>query len=134
MAHTPKPLTLRTTLALLTLPIVGIIVLGIWSSTSIRAANCPSNGHIIKLAYIGNSLAPAKLTTTRCSVLRITNTDTKPHQTAMGAHDHHTHYPGLDDDTPLVPGSSIDLLLVRSGTYRIHDHFDDDTHTTITIK
>jgi hypothetical protein len=122
------------TVAFLVIPVVIIFGTVLLTSPTQGEANCPKDSDIVTLRYADKKLTPNTLRAARCSTLRIVNADTVSHQTAMGAHDHHTHYPGLDDERSLAPGESLDITLVRSGTFRIHDHLDDAISASITIE
>ncbi len=94
--------------------------------------DCAHRGRHITLNIGSDGFTPATISAERCDLLIIMNTDSKPHRPALGAHDRHTAYPGFED-MDIQPRDTRAIILVQSGNYRLHDHYDESVAGSPTI-
>ena len=86
------------------------------------------------LVVIENSIAsPARTNAKPCDTLAIKNTDSKIRLIAFGIHDHHQAYDGIAEKV-LDKNQSFTVTLEQTGTFKFHDHLDDSTQGTFTVR
>jgi hypothetical protein len=94
---------------------------------------CSSPGKTVVVTFQHDRLDPKTVAAQQCDTLAIRNLDDHPHEPALGAHDHHADYPGFD--ALVVPKSGeVRVQLIRTGTYRLHDHLNDDIATVLVVE
>jgi hypothetical protein len=94
---------------------------------------CSSTGASVKVTLSDAGFSSKSITTHHCDVLEVRNTSSKTADLALGHHDHHLAYPGFIESR-LAPDSKESITLYESGEFTMHDHFNDDHETTLTIK
>ena len=83
--------------------------------------------------YIKQNVATPMATSAQlCDQLTIQNNDNVERLLSFGQHDHHVRYDGRTSET-LKPGQALTITLVKTGTFRFHDHYDDAVYGTFTI-
>ena len=71
-------------------------------------------------------------TTEQCTTLVVQNLGTKRFALAFGDHDKHYAYAGYEEQT-VRPGNSLTLTLAETGTFRLHNHYDESQEVALTI-
>lgn len=95
---------------------------------------CPANpSHTYEVDILNDKLTKSSITAHRCDRLIIKNLDNGVHRPALGPHNHHIDYPGFEE-TILVKNNSISVILSQTGSYALHDHFNEGDRTTLTIQ
>ncbi len=76
---------------------------------------------------------PNEVTGKLCDKLSIINHDDRIRLMAFGVHDSHQAYDGTVEK-PLQKGESLTVTLNKAGTYRFHDHIDDQAQGIFTVR
>jgi hypothetical protein len=76
---------------------------------------------------------PATFQAQRCETLTITNLDDVNREMAFGLHDDHVAYDGVLEKF-LQKGESFTVNLIQTGSFRVHDHENDDVEATFVVK
>lgn len=91
----------------------------------------PGASHFV---FIRNGNAqPAVTTGVLCDTLTIINQDPKLRLIAFGPHDRHIAYDGVTEQD-LAENQSMSVTLDKVGTYTFHDHIDDSSVGTFTVR
>jgi len=80
-----------------------------------------------------NVVTPSNTVGSRCETLTITNLDDMQRLIAFGPHEDHVAYDGIKEQA-VTKGESLRVTLVQTGTFRFHDHDDDEVQGTFTVK
>jgi plastocyanin len=84
------------------------------------------------IAIQNDTITPAHTNAAVCDTLTITNLDDKRRLMAFGTHDHHTAYDGVSERV-LNKGESLTVTLDKSGTFIVHDHYEDEAEATFSV-
>lgn len=87
--------------------------------------------HLVVIS--NNVVSPAITTAPRCDTLTIKNIDDKDRLIGFGEHDEHQAYDGVAQRR-LAYGESFTITLVKTGTFDFHDHYQDETEGSFTVK
>lgn len=68
----------------------------------------------------------------KCDKLTITNLDNKARLMAFGKHDHHIEIDGVEQRY-LNQGENFSVILAETGTYTIHDHYQDEVQAKFVV-
>ena len=101
-------------------------------STEQKETTCGKQGRTLSVVIENNKVIPQHTYAQRCDVLTVTNKDDKKRKMAFGVHDHHKTYNGKTEDD-LTKDESITVELNEVGSFKFHDHFDDDVKGTFTV-
>lgn len=94
---------------------------------------CTSKGqsHVIKVQ--NNTLDPLHTEAQRCDTLTVINADSKLRVMAFGVHEKHITYDGITEQG-LDSGQQFTVTLNKTGTFKIHDHLQEEVGGTFTVK
>src|SRR6266536_1180515 len=116
----------RSTIILVYVIVIGLLVAhGIWHIHHYfgqATAACSRTGAVHQLTVSEQNMSPSRIVAKRCDKLVITATDATNHELAFGPHARHEPYPDFVNDQVLGQGQAINLTLVQSGVYPLHDH------------
>ena len=87
-------------------------------------------GHIINVT--DTSVSPSDTQAKRCETLTVVNKSSKLRLMAFGPHEDHQPYNGITEKD-LTVGKSFTVTLNQTGTYRIHDHTNDELAAYFTV-
>jgi plastocyanin len=94
---------------------------------------CAGSHHANHQATIQNDvITPANTMAKLCDTLMITNRDERSRLIAFGVHDHHAPYDGIEERL-LGQGESFTITLLEAGTFRFHDHTEDEVQATFVV-
>ena len=99
--------------------------------TDVSAACTGTHAKHVMTAQDGK-LTPSHIAASRCDTLTITNADDQKRLMAFGVHNHHTAYDGMSERY-LHKGESFTVTLDKTGTFTVHDHYQDETEGTFTV-
>ena len=80
-----------------------------------------------------NVISPSNIVANRCETLTVINLDDTERMIAFGVHDHHTPYNGFEEKV-LQKDQKFTVTLVQTGSFKVHDHHDDDVKATFEVK
>jgi signal transduction histidine kinase len=139
MRHIQKRLTMFIRIIVILAGAVAVIVLTtLGASTYLhkisdqKSSQCKQRGVIHEVSIKQNAVMPVTTSAYLCDQLTIQNNDNIERLLSFGQHDHHVAYDGHVSEI-LKPGQSITLTLIKSGTFRFHDHYDDSVHGTFVV-
>lgn len=67
-----------------------------------------------------------------CDTLTLINRDNRIRLMAFGIHEDHVVYDGIEEKV-LKEGESFTVTLVQAGSFKFHDHVDDQAQGTFTV-
>jgi hypothetical protein len=79
-----------------------------------------------------SQLSVAHVDAKLCDTLTLINKDTRLRVMAFGQHDNHQAYDGVTEQV-LAEGQSLTVTLNQLGTFRFHDHTQDEVQGTFTV-
>jgi hypothetical protein len=92
-----------------------------------------SQGNVTHFVNIYDGVAtPKDIVGKMCERLTIINHDDRIRLIAFGVHDKHQTYDGFTQKA-LAKEQSLTVTLNQAGTYRFHDHIDDQAQGTFTV-
>jgi plastocyanin len=120
--------------------IIGLIILAIGGILAVvlsggsAAATCKSDTtpvHYTVTIQDGKA-SNTSLQVAKCDTLTITNEDSTTREIAFGPHDDHVAYDGIAERV-LNRGNSFTVTMVKTGSFRWHDHLHDEVEGTFTV-
>lgn len=115
---------------------IGVIVWGTTSYLNQQYADAHQGcmpGQVNHTVTIQNNVVtPSNTVGIRCETLTITNIDNTARLMAFGPHEDHVAYDGVKEQT-LTQNESLTVTLVQTGSFRFHDHDDDEVQGTFTV-
>lgn len=75
---------------------------------------------------------PVYIHAKRCDTLTIANSDAKLREIGFGRHDHHQAYDGVTERN-LEKNQNLTITLRTIGTYRYHDHFQEEVRGVLIV-
>ena len=126
----------KRTLALIIGLVILVIggVLAVLFSGGTAAAVCKSDTvpvHYVVTIQNGKA-SNTSLQTVKCDTLTITNEDPTTREIAFGPHEKHVAYDGIAERV-VGKGESVTVTMVKTGTFRWHDHLHDEIQGTFTV-
>jgi len=116
---------------------VGVIVWGTTSYLNQQYADthqgCMPGQTNHTVTIQNNVVTPRNTVGSRCETLTITNLDDMQRLIAFGPHEDHVAYDGIKEQD-VTKGESLRVTLVQTGTFRFHDHDNDEVQGTFTVK
>ena len=97
-----------------------------------KNAACDTKGAMHQVYIKQNVATPMATYAQLCDQLTIQNNDNVERLLSFGQHDHHVSYDGRTSEV-LKPGEALTITLIKTGTFRFHDHYDDAVYGTFTI-
>ena len=85
------------------------------------------------LTVQNNVVTPSNIVADRCDTLTVKNMDTVNRMMAFGVHEKHVAYDGIEEKE-LSTGQSYTVTLVQKGSFKIHDHMDEEVGATFQVK
>lgn len=79
-----------------------------------------------------NQIAPVHTFAKSCDTLTIVNKDSVTRLLAFGQHDNHIEYGGISEKR-LEAGQQFSVTLQQTGTFLIHDHYDESVSAEFTV-
>lgn len=107
---------------------VGPLLAGDKSETN----SCRHKGKELVALIQGNKITPDNIQAKKCDTLTIVNKDAPTRLMAFGEHDHHIIYGGISEYR-LSTEQKFTVTLDKTGTYLIHDHFDESVAAHFTV-
>jgi hypothetical protein len=100
--------------------------------TAITVSECKQKGknHLITLQ--DDQMVPKHTDAQLCDTLTVVNRDPKLRLMAFGVHSRHVHYDGVSEKQ-LGQGQNFSVTLNQTGTYKIHDHHQDEVQGNFTV-
>ena len=80
-----------------------------------------------------NVISPSDFTANRCETLTVTNLDDSERMMAFGVHEQHVAYDGVSEKV-LQKGESFTVVLIQTGSFKVHDHDNDEVKSTFEVK
>ena len=105
---------------------VGVLALG-----KPAAGDC-SSGPVHVVTIQGGQVNPAHTDAKLCESLTIKNLDKQSRLMAFGPHEEHVPYNGIAERL-LGQGESFTVTLNQAGSFRFHDHLDDEAQGTFSV-
>jgi hypothetical protein len=94
---------------------------------------CASGTGVNHRVVIQNdTVTPGNTQAALCDTLTITDLDGKPRLIAFGPHEDHVAYDGVEEKM-LSKGQSLTVTLVQAGSFRFHDHTQDEIQGTFSV-
>ncbi len=125
--------------AVLILAIAGTIFGAVWAAnrlirnTTQASPVCGPGYHDNHKVIIRNDVVtPSKTMAPICDTLTITNLDDRRRLVAFGPHEAHVPYDGITERL-LDQGQSLTVTLVQVGSFRFHDHIQDEVQGTFVV-
>jgi hypothetical protein len=87
--------------------------------------------HVIKVH--DNTLDPMHTDAKRCDSLTVVNADKQIRIMAFGVHEKHITYDGISEKN-LDSGQQFTVTLNKTGTFKVHDHLQEEVGGTFTVK
>ncbi len=94
---------------------------------------CRQHGVTHAVAIKNGVMVPQHTNAALCDRLTVTNQDDQIRDLAFGAHDHHQTYDGQTEST-IKKGQSVTVVLHTAGDFMFHDHLQNGTKGTFTVK
>lgn len=95
--------------------------------------NCNSKGVNHKFEIRNSVFMPSRINAKLCDSLTITNRDDKIREIAFGNHSQHIAYDGVFEKT-LAINDKFTVTLNQIGSFKIHDHFQDETQAYFVVE
>jgi len=90
-------------------------------------------GMVVALTYTKDGFSPRQVTVPAGGTLKIVNESNKT--TAPSSDNHPTHTLNPELNFPDIrPGQSATMVLTKTGTWGIHDHYDADKRATVVVE
>ena len=95
-------------------------------------SDCKQKGKNHTVTLQDNKMLPKHTDAHLCDTLTILNKDPRGRLMAFGVHSRHIHYDGISEKQ-LGQGQSFSVTLGQTGTYKIHDHLEDEVQGNFTV-
>ncbi|HEV7454481.1 MAG TPA: hypothetical protein VGO07_04435 [Candidatus Saccharimonadales bacterium] len=92
----------------------------------------PGTGVNHRVVIQNDTVTPSNTQASLCDTLTITDLDGKKRLIAFGPHDDHVAYDGVQEKE-LSKGQSLTVTLVQAGSFRFHDHTQDEVQGTFSV-
>ena len=100
--------------------------------TPVTVSDCKQKGknHLITLQ--DDQMLPKHTEAKLCDTLTVVNRDPRVRLMAFGVHSRHIHYDGVSEKE-LETEQSFSVTLNQTGTYKVHDHLQDEVQGNFTV-
>ena len=100
--------------------------------SAMKSSSCDTKGIMHYVTIKENAVTPVTTSATICEQLTIQNNDNAERLLSFGQHDHHISYDGHTSEI-LKSGQSVTITLTQTGSFRFHDHYNDNVHGVFTV-